>query len=294
MDVEIELVGGLGNQLFGYYAGLYFCSKYNAELSLDFSNLVIPIHEKSDLRDFELNPHKQKLRILNKTAPGGFIRKAHDKVIFSFPKLCKAIHPMTEFVIDSSQFGENPSGVKSRLVLRGYFGNFEYFESVKDKYPKLQLKNPSVGYLRLMREAETSRPIMLHIRRGDYVAHSKVYGLLSSDYYLQAIDFASKRTKQDEVWVFSDDYQAATKILRSCSNRLRLIENEIKLTPAESMMIQSLGIANITANSTFSAWGAALNSYAVEKICPKTYFLDNRETPHWPPSGWTALQSSWE
>lgn len=294
MDVEIELVGGLGNQLFGYYAGLYFSSKYKAELSLDFSNLEPPAHKNSDLRSFQLTPHKAKSRILNNTFTGDFIKKANDKIFLSYPTLSRILHPTTEILTDSNEFGENPTGRKRRLLLSGYFSNFEYFESVKDHFPKLDLKNPSESYASLSKEAKSTRPIMLHVRRGDYVSHARIYGLLSRAYYLEAIDIASDCTKQDEIWVFSDDQDATREILKNHKNRLRLIEGEFKLTPAESMMIQSLGISNITANSTFSAWAAALNNYAILKICPQTYFLDNRKTPHWPPTGWTAIQSKWE
>lgn len=294
MNVEIELVGGLGNQLFGYYAGLYFSSKYKAELCLDFSNLEPPAHKNSDLRSFQLIPHKAKSRILNNTLAGDFIKKANDKIFLSYPTSAKIFHPATEIVTDSNKFGENPIGRKSRLLLSGYFGNFDYFESVKDDFPQLDLRNPSDDYLSLSKEAQVTRPIMLHIRRGDYFSHAKVYGLLSQAYYLEAIDIASECTNQDEIWVFSDDKYVTSEILKSHKNRFRLIEEEFKLTPAEAMMIQSFGISNIIANSTFSAWAAALNNYAISKICPQTYFIDNRETPHWPPRGWTAIQSRWE
>jgi hypothetical protein len=294
MKVEIELVGGLGNQLFGYYAGLYYSSKYNADLSLDFSNLESPIHMNSDLREFHLAPHQAKLRVLNKTVAGDFIRKVNDKVIISYPTITKIIHPLTEFFKDSNEFEVNPSGKKHRIQLRGYFGNFEYFESVKNQYPKPSLRTISDSFIRLSKEAETSRPIMLHIRRGDYVTHSKIYGLLSQDYYLEAIELASHYTSQDDIWVFSDDSRAAKTILKGHKSRVRLIEEEFKLTPAESMILQSLGIINITANSTFSAWAAALNDNAIQRICPDTYFLDNRETPNWPPKDWMAIRSKWE
>ena len=294
MKVEIELVGGLGNQLFGYYAGLYFSSKYNAELTLDFSNLEPPIHRNSDLRDFRLTPHQAKLRILNQTVTGDFIRRVNDKVILSYPTATKIIHPLTEFFKDSNEFEHSPSGKKHRIQLRGYFGNFEYFESVKNQYPKISLRTISDSFIKLSKEAETNRPIMLHIRRGDYVTHSKVYGLLSQDYYLEAIELASQYTSQDDIWVFSDDSRAAKTILKGHKSRVRLIEEEFKLTPAESMILQSLGIINITANSTFSAWAAALNDSAIMRICPETYFLDNRKTPNWPPKDWTAIRSKWE
>jgi ribonuclease HI len=111
---------------------------------------------------------------------------------------------------------------------------------------------------------------------------------------LEAIDLAQKNTNQDEIWVFSDSHSATKQILENWKGRFRLIEEEFEITPAESMMLQSLGISNITANSTFSAWAAALNDRATQRICPQTYFQDNRETPNWPPKGWTPIASKWE
>ena len=40
-NVEIELVGGLGNQLFGYFAGAYYADKFDRHLIIDLTQISI-------------------------------------------------------------------------------------------------------------------------------------------------------------------------------------------------------------------------------------------------------------
>lgn len=294
MEIEIELTGGLGNQLFGYYAGIYFSEKYNGSLTLNFSNLNRPQHRLSDLRSFNLVPHQSKLNKNHNSKFGVLKRRLRDKCILEIPKSSKFFFPNTELINDTHLFGEFPKADRSRMLLRGYFGNFQYYESLPECVTQLSLREPSSNFTQLEELAKNVRPIMLHVRRGDYVTHQEVYGLLSKAYYRKALSMASQLGLDSEIWVFSDDAKAAKEILRGTDGGFRYIEEEFAVTPPESLLIQSLGSVNISANSTFSAWASALNKHAHLKICPKQYFKDGRETPNWPPRNMIAIDSTWE
>jgi len=294
VDIEIELVGGMGNQLFGYYAGMYFSDKFHGKLTINFSNLNGLHHHQSDLRSFNLVQHAAKDETSYNSGIRLLKRRIRDKSLLEMPNLDRFIYPHTELVFDTNKFGENPKGNKPRILLRGYFGNFEYFESIQNAVPKLSIREPSRNYTHLAELAICVRPIMLHIRRGDYVSHSNTYGLLANAYYRNSISLAIDSGYENEVWVFSDDSEAAKNVLSGIKGTFRFIEKDFSLTPAESLLLQSLGSVNIVANSTFSAWAAALNENSQLKICPHDYFKDGRETPHWPPNKMTAIESIWE
>jgi hypothetical protein len=294
VDVEIELVGGLGNQLFGYFAGIYFSEKYFGDLTINFNNLNGLQHQGSDLRSFNLVPHLNKIDTRHNSRLWLLKRRIRDKILVEIPKLDRLIYPGTELVFDTNTFGEKPKGHKPRILLRGYFGNFEYYESVSTDKGRLSIREPSQNYTVLSDIAICSRPIMLHIRRGDYVSHSNIYGLLSKNYYRNALSLAFNSGYDNEIWVFSDDHEAAKKVLSGIDGTFKFIEQDYSLTPAESILLQSLGSVNIIANSTFSAWAATLNDYSQLKICPREYFRDGRVTPHWPPNNMTSIESIWE
>lgn len=294
MDIEVELVGGLGNQLFGYYAGLYYSIKNSGHLTLNYNNIHTYFEKESNIRAFKLSDHQTRLDPKHNASYRMLSRKIRDKILLDFPQAEKIIYPRTFLVGDEIEFQQELNSHKKKILLRGYFGDFSYFKYCKKYFENPTLISPSESFKYLSEEARSLKPIMLHIRRGDYVDHAGTYGLLSERYYSQAITLAKKLTGSDLVWVFSDETERARKTLSKIDGKFRFVEDESILSPPESLVLQSQGGANITANSTFSAWAAALNSDNVPKICPSQYFVDNRKTPHWPPEGWTGIEPHWE
>jgi hypothetical protein len=292
-ETRVELVGGIGNQLFGYYAGLYFQEKFGTSLSLDFNRIRNTGHPDSDIRFFELFPHRQ---IENPNFNSQILRtkrRIRDKALIELPALGRILYPRTSLVIDSGTLGENLSVGKMKILLRGYFGNFDYYETLKARIPKLKVANPSNTLEKLTQESDYLKPIMVHIRGGDYLTHSKIYGTLPPSYYLKAIEIARLKVGNRPIWVYTDDMKLANSIFSQLAIKVRFIDDEFDLNPAEALYLQSTGSANITANSTFSSWAAALNIQSDVKICPAKFFIDGRTTPHWPPLNWQAIGPGW-
>jgi hypothetical protein len=302
-DVRVELVGGLGNQLFGYFAGLYLQQSFESSITLDFSQIRTIGHLNSDLRLFDLAPHRSIDSYSYESKVRTLIRRVRDKSIIISPNLSKFIYPTTSVIGDDCNLlviGDNRNinnerdKLKSKILLRGYFGNFEYFEQLDTSKKLLELARPRPAFRRAYSIAKTRRPIVVHVRRGDYVSHKNIYGLLSETYYENAINEAKSLVGNQPIWVFSDDLNFAENMFIRLGVKVTFLEREYQLNPAEVMLLQSVGSANIIANSTFSAWGAALNIESTVKICPSKYFADNRLTPHWPPKGWNFIEPDWQ
>jgi hypothetical protein len=292
-ETEVELVGGLGNQLFGYFAGLYFQELYGTTLTLNFSQIKTVGHLDSDLRHFKLVPHQAVESLNYNSKPRLTSRRIRDKILYHQPEFVRILNPLTLTIGDEFDLKKRLDSRARKLLLRGYFGSFEFFRHLRPSIRNLSLLSPSASYGRLLQEARQQQPIIVHIRRGDYVNHKNTYGLLSSRYYLNAIKIAESHVGPKMVWIFSDDLKEARTIKEELNLSARIIENEFKLNPAEALRIQSEGSANVVANSTFSAWGAALNSQSQIKICPSQYFFDGRDTPHWPPQDWISIEPDW-
>ena len=110
-----------------------------------------------------------------------------------------------------------------------------------------------------------NKTISCHIRRGDYVqlaqAHSSLW---ETDYYQKALNIAGKGL----LLMFSDDKLWVKEKFKHIENILFIDEEDYL-----ELYIMSMCDCNIIANSTFSWWGAWLNTKSNKKIiAPISWF----------------------
>jgi hypothetical protein len=114
----------------------------------------------------------------------------------------------------------------------------------------------------------------LHIRRGDYISDEKannVHGTCGLEYYKKAIKHINSQFENVQYFIFSDDI-SWTKENLLIENAIYVHNNSI---PHEDIYLMSLCNHNITANSSFSWWGAWLNKNQNKTvIAPKKWFVD--------------------
>lgn len=298
-QVSIELVGGLGNQLFGYYAGRYVSSSLNRDLLLDFSNVMHYQDISNDtIMAFDLSNSTPVFRGPD-TSIKRIRRKVLDKTLLEFPRLSNGLLRLNQLVIDEGQTGEfdgkllRKTALQKRPKLRGYFSNFEYFLNLKKEDQILTLRKHTDQLNEILNRAVSTSPISLHLRRGDYVGNSSTYGLLSTDYYRNCIRILMDNGINQPIWIFSDDSDAA----RDLQNHLKQFEtvfvNDIgNFTAPEQLIIQTKCSYHVIANSTFSQWGSMLSESKLT-LCPKAYFKDGRVHNSYPPKFWTEVESLW-
>ena len=188
---------------------------------------------------------------------------------------------------------------RGNLYLVGYWQSAKYFANVgKELRKAFQFKHPLEGEAKeIGRQIRSSNSISLHIRRGDYaalkhVAH--VVGETDLSYYEKAAAYMNERSRRTEIevptfFVFSDD-------IEWCKGRLKLPFPTIFVSAASAgpkashhLQLMSLCRHNIIANSTFSWWGAWLNTNP-EKIviAPKRWFA-NKTNEDMIPQGWIRM-----
>lgn len=113
--------------------------------------------------------------------------------------------------------------------------------------------------------------------------------MCSLDYYRAAIQYIAERVMQPNFFIFSDDIAWVRKNLNfnyPCS----YVDINHGLESYNDMRLMSLCKHNIIANSTFSWWGAWLNSNS-EKIviAPKQWFANGMPADDLIPQGWVKL-----
>lgn len=273
--------GGLGNQLFQYFAGANLASKCNLPLILELSDLSFAkTPRKFELEDFAL-PYEYRT-ISNRQ----FLAVAKVK---SFAARFNISFESRTFVSREIGFDTLLENFCSIKKMKGYFQSWRYvqpFQNQFDLFVNTSWTN------QMLLEAESAKPIIMHIRRGDYLNGNESIGVLSTDYFKNALVSLSKTGISGRVWVFTDSPELIDP------NFLNEINGELVLTPsvatpAEILSVMSLGRGTIISNSTFSWWAAYLNRNGVV-IAPDKWFRFQQDPKDLYPENWIRLKSIWQ
>jgi hypothetical protein len=290
-----HLSGGIGNQLFGYAAGKAYSRANNKTVRFDLSDigkgftnhgssinaLSLDLEIASNKSSFQ----KFQIRVFNKC----------DRIIYRFTG--KKLPSLFNYYSHEIGFDEVLLEKKHKIHFRGYFQSWKYVETVFDVFPPSEkiLNQPSEWFQNMSSLAIHTKPIIIHVRRGDYKKLANTYGLLSKDYYSAALSLTRDYLPDNPIWILSDDLDDARKILQSTlPNESYWISPPLGTDPVESLVLMSFGAANIIGNSTFSWWGAMLNRHSKITVAPEKWFKGMADPKHLYPQGWRLVPSSWE
>lgn len=277
--IVVKLMGGLGNQMFQYAAGLSLAQTNKTELLIDESFLIAETQNLYTKRNLELQCFNIDIKIANEkdikrfniTRSNKYIRGLQRNFPFLFSNLYAAESGMT-FQKEFFNFPKN-------TYLDGFWQSEKYFkniESVLEKkfIPKEKLNTENSDWLNKITNSES---VSLHIRRGDYVINKNSqehHGNLNDSYYINALNIIKSKNSNIEVFVFSDDLNWCRENF-NLEDKTHFIDTNQKENFHFDMHLMSHCKHNIIANSSFSWWGAWLNKNP-EKIviAPKNWFTD--------------------
>jgi len=293
----VRLVGGLGNQLFIYFAGLYVSRKAGTKLVCDLSYL-----------DTDVSKHG--VAITSFDLEGVFIRDSKWKTnieiawnrIISYLSL-KSNHFMRIYQYISRTHVSQGVGydadleiIRPDLIFFGYFQTWRYARAVNNHSQLvLKIKNPSEWFIQLKSIAEQEQPIMIHVRHGDYYQEQNSFiGVLGANYYKNAIREVRAAGVSSPIWVFSNDAESARKLLGPHLDReVTWVVSPAGTDAAEELALMQFGGAHIIANSTFSWWGAFLSRSTKLVIAPRAWFKDQKEPLDLIPPEWRRVENDW-
>lgn len=282
-----RLHGGLGNQMFQYAAGRALVLRYGGELALDlryFEDAVpygfgLPHFAAvfREARSDELPPHQKRQPL----------RYATWRALKLSPRLVRE---------KGLGFNAHVPTISSGAYLHGYWQSEKYFADVADEMrAELSVTTPPTEANRaLLERIRSGVSVSLHVRRGDYAndpAIAAAYGLLSPNYFAAAVDLVRKRiASRPTVYAFSDDPDWAEANLRFDLDVVVVRGNDSE-TSYEDLRLMSACNHHITANSSFSWWGAWLNpSPDKVVVAPKRWFANRRmNNPDICPDGWERV-----
>jgi hypothetical protein len=176
----------------------------------------------------------------------------------------------------------------------GYWQSARYFDNYDSQIRKdFTFRLPLEGRnAELAIDMAGSQSISLHIRRGDYIKHkptSKIMHVCSLDYYRDAVRWVSSKVVAPVFFVFSDDMEWVRRHIDFLPNFV-LVDINREADSFRDMQLMSFCKHHIIANSSFSWWGAWLNSN-VKKIviAPQKWFCNGLDDSDLIPSQWIRL-----
>ena len=265
MQIVVKQISGLGNQLFQYAACRYYAKRYNGEMKM----AVIPAAQAvshGSPRPFLLSRFSIVAPIENLSFSDRFmLSEARGLRAAAAPlKRALGIQVFTEqFARRYSFLADLPirPGIQT-LYLVGYWQNYRIVEEVADELrTELRFKELATGEnLRLLDQIRSSKTsISLHMRRGDYTLAAEGNIALPLAYYSNAISIFKQRFDDPTFFVFSDDIPFARNNLPR-NIKAVFVEHNDGFAAHEDLRLMSACQHHIIANSTFSWWGAWLNS----------------------------------
>jgi len=290
--VIVNLLGGLGNQMFQYAFAYSFSRKNNVPVKLDILDF-----NSYKLRTYELELYNISLDLANYDE----VCKLKYKQETIFEKIIRVLkrshRPFAISYIQEKDFTYNPKifEQKDDLYLKGYWQSEKYFiefrnELLKEFCLKDKLHKKNQLYKQTINQYES---VSLHIRRGDYVIDmhtNSVHGTCSLEYYKKAVDYMISKLNNPHFFIFSDDLTWAYDNINFIEN-ITFVDIEDKIPDHEEMYLMSQCKHNIIANSSFSWWGAWLNQNSSKiVIAPKKWFNDKTiNTKDLIPNEWIRL-----
>ena len=274
--ITVKLYGGLGNQMFQYAAGLRLATHHQTKLAIDLSWFETIGKTADTRRVYELD-------CFNLSAqPAGFMNK---------------VFGGRSVTIKEKGFRFDPEilSAPANATLDGYWQSYLYFEDAAETIRRdfnFALP-PSAPNAAMLNEIAKVTAVSLHVRRGDYItneAANKFHGTSPLDYYRMAIEYLSARVKNPHFFVFSDDPEWCKANL-TIDFATTYVDHNPPDKGYEDLRLMSHCKHHIVANSSFSWWGAWLNSNP-EKIvvAPKIWFLDSSiDTTDLVPTSWKRL-----
>jgi hypothetical protein len=307
MNVTVDLVGGLGNQLFQIFATIAYALRYN--LSFHFTN--------SEISGDEPVAH-------DSIAPRGTYWKTF------FCSLAKFTTPTPYDKYSIVGFADHysprftplpppPFGISTHLTLHGIFYHPEYFNDFEREVGNL-IEIP------FLRSLECSlfgfnntkvRTIAIHFRIGDYKNLNGYFAILPIEYYIEALRQATQPSSEivSEILHFRAvifRHQTDSLVVDEHIRNLQLAFPEVEfiiisdnLDDWKQLLVMSCCSKIITANSSFSWWAAYIrhltdNDVAIDATTVfysgeyyghgrnKNFFQGGRYLTNWKKVIWTT------
>lgn len=295
--IILRLDGGLGNQMFQYAAARRLSEKHLTPLKLDLSWFETQRLRQYRLRYFNIWEHlatSQEITTL--------IGKStfHEQMFAKIGRRLGFRQSVAGFyqkglVLKEKQFHFDPHVLDApyHVYMEGFWQSEKYFSDVTDILrQEFTLKYPQTSiFSQILNAINNTSSVSLHVRRSDYVndPNNRILSACDLTYYKRAIAYISEHITNPHFFVFSDD-PAWVKQNLSIEFPITLVSDH-NFPDYEELSLMGKCQHNIIANSSFSWWGAWLNSKKNKTVVAPAKWFNNDDfnTKDLIPETWIKL-----
>ena len=307
--IYLEIMGGLGNQLFQYARALeHVASGESLELQYPGTMSRVGKNGKIDLQDYKLSVplvRRREFNYFHKRAINLGLRTCNIRNNFSYLRIvlapvAKVIEIVTAVKFESewNLYGalqHRKGKIFSRTGTRyiGYFQDSSLVSNHIHSLSALELKDESSLVISYQELAQADRPLVVQIRKGDYQFESKM-GALPDSYFRESVDKVWDDKKYGTLWFFSDSPELISPLMALLKEYPSRLIHPPSATPSEVLEIMRLGLGYVISNSTFGWWAATLSRVKpFDVVVPDKWFKKMSEPPNLIPELWER-NTAWE
>lgn len=248
---RVILTGGIGNQLFKALGSIGRAGVRIEDLTFDISWFVNDNFSSAltAKRNFELGNFPSFSSVPTKVLAHS-VSSMESRLISRSPSLMRRLGYWTPA-------GPSLNTPRSPRVIKDDFEDVACLPSPSQLRELLKFNKVSSEWLEGMKSLALSQsPIAIHVRRADYLGFAQVYPRLGIEYYAEAIKCMKLRLGSRPVWLFSDQPEFVVEEFRGIINFDRVVSPPDRTSSVEILELFATTSGVITANSTFSWWGA--------------------------------------
>lgn len=297
---SVKIVGGLGNQMFQYaflmamrseagsgvmknLAHMMSYDKHNGYELERLFGLRTSVAERLWMPIFRID----RLR-------GLLVREVHERGSFQYS---------SGLIDPKCRMSESRPWYRWRPMVSyvGYWQNECYFKALRPaileqfSFRGLELSAPTRDILQSIRADRCS--VAIHVRRGDYQTEARTRALhgdiCTVEYYRKAICQMRSLVADDaRFYIFSNDHDWVRSELASELGADAVhVECNVGLDSWQDMFLMSMCRHNIIANSSFSWWGAWLNTHDDRVVMAPSRWMNNTECCDIVPPDWIRVNT---
>lgn len=268
--IQVIIQGGLGNQMFEYATAYALARKLGTPFAIDMSYMDVFAH-KPWCRPYELS-----VFALHSKACFTHKHRFAVRILGHLRLFCRKHHRTHcgRYLFDVT---DNSLTKAQSAVLFDYCANYHTFDAYREEILKEFAFNtpPNTHNQALLDEIKKTNSVSVHIRRGDYLnaTNKNLFHTPPVEWYRRAMEKIEKNTDVPHYYFFSDDITWVRENFADIKNATFVDVNH-GTDAYNDMRLMSACRHNIIANSTFSWWGAWLNTNPDKiVIAPAQYYL---------------------
>jgi len=265
--IIVRLMGGLGNQMFQYAAGLRLATQHQTRLKLDLTFLLDRSpRENFTYRDFDLVIFGFPTEIATAAEVRRFRRLAPTTSRSMWKRAVNTLGRRHYYLETNFAFDPRVLELPGHTYLEGYFQSERYFADIAAEIRRRFCLETDEKALpsptrRLADEIRTENGICMNVRRGDYVtipSHNRFHGVCPLEYFVGGLSELRGRGATGRGFVFSDDVEWCRDNFGNRGDLTIVGEEHAGPRFSTKLWLMSLCRHFVIPNSSFGWWAAWL------------------------------------